>query len=246
MSRRTPSKTEQKIVTTYVDCTWSINSRGTVYVRVKPVLAKQLGGAEKTTFHRLGRVKSVHWTKALKIQGESTYDYVFKFMLNTEPSVQRRDHNPADYPDTLFALKESKITDLSQDKAAKAHFNNNFSRSEPLHKAHSNALKDSKLKSDGKWLKALYPAGQTDNTAVSPAISHTNKVTQDKAPTTTAWQAFQTVANVNNSNKSTPSSSSSSAAPSTAQNPLIPDQNMFLASQGDPPSTQGTHTMNVP
>ena len=244
MSKKTPSKVD-KINTTYHDCAWTINSRGTVYARVKPALAKQLGASATTTFHRLGRVKTVQWTKALRIPQESSYEYVFKFFLCTEPFEIKPPLQPKDYPDTWFALKESKLTDLSQDKQAKVHFNNNFSRCEKLHDAHKQALTANTLKKDGKWLKALYPSGQNDNTAVSPAITNPNKAAQDKTPRTTAWTQFETVPNVNDHSKSQASSSSSSVQPPAGTNPLLPQQNLFLSSQGDPPGAQGNQTIHT-
>ena len=104
-------------------------------------------------FKKLGKVDRVSFTKKFKSK-ESKHGFVFKFDVDTSVEDESQD---VDVPsNVVYAFKEEKFSDFSQDPTCQRLFQGKWKPQKQLLAAHKTAMKDKTLKKTGDWLKKAF------------------------------------------------------------------------------------------
>ena len=135
---QTPSKKE-KVLATFIECSWAFSASGSLYVRLSPLVAEALGFKRSVHFKKLGKVEKVSFTSKVHYD-EVKHAHVFKLEVNTLQEDESQDVDVS-YHET-YALKEEKFSDFSVDASCKKLFKDTWKKHPALLKAHSKAMKE--------------------------------------------------------------------------------------------------------
>ena len=149
---QTPSKKE-KVLATFIECSWAFSASGSLYVRLSPLVAEALGFKRSVHFKKLGKVEKVTFTSKVHYD-EVKHAHVFKLEVNTLQEDESQDVDVS-YHET-YALKEEKFSDFSVDASCTKLFKGTWKKHSALLKAHSKAMKDKQTGKKGDWLKKCF------------------------------------------------------------------------------------------
>lgn len=161
----TPNKQAEPDLT-YIECSWAFSESASLYVRLSPAVAQALKLKPSVHFKKLGKVDRVSFTKKLKTK-EAKHAYCFKFDVDTSVEGESQDVDVSS--NVVYAFKEEKFSDFSEDNTCKRLFQNKWKPQRQLLAAHKQAMKDKALKKNGDWLKKAF---KTDVVATqSPLVA---------------------------------------------------------------------------
>ena len=161
----TPNKQAEPDLT-YIECSWAFSESASLYVRLSPAVAQALKLKPSVHFKKLGKVDRVSFTKKLKSK-EAKHAFCFKFDVDTSVEGESQDVDVSS--NVVYAFKEEKFSDFSEDTACKRLFANKWKPQRQLLAAHKQAMKDKALKKNGDWLKKTF---KTDVVATqSPQVA---------------------------------------------------------------------------